>query len=105
MSKSPEQVRDHSRNSVLSVSTQHELLAVKRRRTTLTVLSTTEMPVSLDEIAEAVTCRETSDGDQVEHARDVKVTLHHIHLPKLDSAGVVDYDAESGCVDSYRPFQ
>ncbi|WP_276257842.1 DUF7344 domain-containing protein [Haloglomus litoreum] len=33
-----------------------------------------------------------------EHRQRVRIALHHIHLPKLDAAGIVDYETEAGNV-------
>ncbi|WP_425607419.1 DUF7344 domain-containing protein [Halomontanus rarus] len=38
---------------------------------------------------------ETSDVSQKQRKR-VKLTLHHRHLPKLDDAGLIEYDHRNG---------
>ena len=68
-----------------------ELLSVGRRRQVLATLSETQEPLSVEELG-----RRLSDVDsQVER---VQLELHHTHLPKLDEAGLVDYDTGSGSV-------
>lgn len=72
---------------------RHELLASKRRRTTLDVLAGRSAPVDLAELARTVAAREcdvdATDADAVER---VAVSLHHNHLPKMDDWDVLDYD-------------
>jgi hypothetical protein len=76
----------------------HRLLAEDRRRVTLHVLADESTPIDLDALATAVADREgPSTGDSLYH---LTASLHHCHLPKMDSLGVLDYDAESHQVDS-----
>lgn len=76
---------------------RHRLLASARRRAVLTVLAGTDGEIDLDELAPAVAAREEEAGDG---PADVRVTLHHVHLPMLADAGVLDYDHESCRVDA-----
>lgn len=89
-------------------------LAVPRRRHVLTVLSNegrTDVPSLATAVARlearddaggrgAGNGRRSADGGQVtpEHREDVHVALHHVHVPKLDDAGLVDYDREARTV-------
>jgi len=36
--------------------------------------------------------------DPSEHRAEVAVGLHHVHLPRLDAAGLVEYDHRGGSV-------
>jgi len=83
----------------LSVAEACELLGDGRRRATLSVLGRCDRgeDVSLAGLAAAVAVEER--GDTVRSLPDVdtgpvRTTLHHTHLPKLDAADVVDYDAD-----------
>ncbi|NHN47366.1 hypothetical protein G9464_07125 [Halostella sp. JP-L12] len=75
-----------------------ESLAEGRRRVALTVLSAADGPVDRDRLARAVVAREQG-VDEIEvpprDAEDVLVTLHHVHLPMLDDAGLVEYDRDA----------
>lgn len=88
----------------LTESARHRLLAAPERRVVLERLADLTAPVDLEELAEAVTTSEATDGLAVPESSDrVKVRLHHAHLPKLDDAGVLDYDPDANRVDSWHP--
>lgn len=85
----------------LSESKRHQLLSAERRRMVLDALATRDAPVELVDVARAVALRENDDGELDEETVDsAKISLHHVHLPKLASGGVIDYDAERNCVES-----
>jgi len=80
----------------LSDDERYRLLADRRRRVLLTVVTAygeTTDTVSLGELASDVDRRERDREDaDWETRKDLLVRLHHVHLPVLDRAGVVDYD-------------
>ncbi|WP_254767576.1 DUF7344 domain-containing protein [Salinilacihabitans rarus] len=83
----------------LTASTRYHLLAAERRRLTLDVLEGNTAPVDLDELAAGIAAREDGiDADESAVER-VAIDLHHVHLPKMDDLGIVDYDPASGRVD------
>lgn len=83
----------------LTTSERHRLLASARRKLTLEILDETTAPIDLDELAARLFARETgADGDETAVER-VAIALHHVHLPKLDSAGVLRYDPRSHLVE------
>ncbi|WP_256393196.1 DUF7344 domain-containing protein [Natronoarchaeum rubrum] len=67
-----------------------EALAHGRRRSVCKVLAAADREfLSLEEVSERVTANgENRSAD----ARPVRVELHHVHLPKLDEAGLLEYD-------------
>lgn len=73
-------------------------LADGRRRVVLSVVADQEGPVTREAIARAVLTRApdlfagSRSSDPVEA---LETSLHHIHLPKLQDAGLVSYDGES----------
>jgi hypothetical protein len=77
MSDSRSESRTVDRYSVL------ELLSNRHRRRLLTTLSaegsTTAVPVADDEASEA---------------DPVRLAMYHIHLPKLDDAGLIEWDRD-----------
>lgn len=78
-------------------------LAHERRRTALAVLATHDNPLSKVALAREIASHETDDGTRPDPDRvdELCLTLHHIHLPHLADAGLIEYDAHSGAV-SYR---
>ncbi|WP_225335237.1 DUF7344 domain-containing protein [Halomicrobium urmianum] len=61
-------------------------LADQRRRDALVVLASEE-ELSRDRLAEVLAARDQDD---------LALQLHHVHLPKLDDAGLIDYDPDEG---------
>ena len=80
----------------LSESDRYRLLASDERRAVIAVLADEEEPVDLSDLAAAVAAR----ADGVSGEREAKATLHHCHLPKLEAAAVVDYDADTRRVEA-----
>lgn len=55
-------------------------------------------PVAHEELVDHVV-RRAPETDSAEPDRErVETELRHVHLPKLDDAGMVDYDRQSGVV-------
>jgi len=63
------------------------VLANADRRFVLAHLSQRETPPSLAPLAAALSAR----SDDLTH-EDAQIALHHAHLPKLENAGLVEYD-------------
>jgi len=76
----------------LAVSEYHRLLASKRRRVTLSILAAETGQISLERLATAVAARQSDVADDEASVDEVRITLHHTHLPKLAAAGAVEYD-------------
>jgi hypothetical protein len=78
-----------------------EILSSPRRRYLLYHLRTAGEPIELIELAEHVAAWE-NDVDREEltaqERKRVYVSLYQTHVPKLDEAGIVDYDPDSGVV-------
>lgn len=77
--------------------TVHRLLASEERRTVLRYLAGCEGTATVPELARQVT---DSTESEAEGGRgDTHLRLHHVDLPKLAEAGVVEYDRD---VESVR---
>lgn len=74
-----------------------------RRHVCRHISDTDETEVSLDELAVNVGRKARSGHDacapDVDSRDDLKAHLHHVHLPKLDVAGIVEYDAGNHLVE------
>lgn len=79
-----------------------DILSDRRRRYVLHYLADAPTGVvSLNDLADQVVRWETEYTDYSppdDHRQRVVVDLHHVHLPKLDRNGVVDYDTRSETV-------
>ena len=79
-----------------ALDTAFDLLATERRRHALYCLREADDPIPLLELADRVAEREAdAPGDQRER---VAVSLGQVHLPKLDDAGVIDFDGHDQLV-------
>lgn len=85
-----------------------DALAKERRRVVLDSLAEAEPPVPVDDLARRVAARERR-GDRAGEGepgpgppegavRRAHVSLHHTHLPKLEEAGLLDYDPDDQVV-------
>ncbi len=72
-------------------------LADKRRRVVLTTLSVNGAPMDRLDLAAEVAGK-VGDDDTPATVEDVVLGLHHVHLPKLEAAGLVACDADEGTV-------
>jgi len=81
----------------LSEERLFELLSADRRRQVLAYLFESGRAATLDELTTAVAAAEgESPPTELSAAttRKVGIALHHVHLPKLDDAGLVDYEPD-----------
>lgn len=89
--------RDAEWQGALSTDDRLDLLASSRRRAVLRYLRDCQRgPVEVGTLADHLAA--TGYGDR----KSVEISLQHVHLPKLTSKGVVEYDAGRGHV-RYRP--
>jgi len=40
-----------------------------------------------------------------ESLSEVQISLHHVHLPKIDAAGLIEYDQDRGLVEPTEQFE
>lgn len=76
-------------------------LADERRRIVLSAVVDHDGPVSRDTVARAALARAPdlfTGGTSAEPVEAIETSLHHVHLPKLQSVGLVSYDREDGTV-------
>lgn len=85
-----------------------DLCRAERRRIVLATLAGRAQQVSLADLAATVVeherhARPTAAADEA--LTRVESSLHHVHLPKLAAAGVVDYDADRRLVEPTAQFE
>lgn len=106
MSNEPQtqkQTSDHIERPTLSLDVAFEILADGHRRAVLSYLIQDERRTDLDELATHISAVEPTDTNG-----QAAATLHHLHLPKLADAGLVNYDGAQQTVvanDSIRVLE
>ncbi len=84
-----------------------DLCRNRHRRIVLGALAGEQQSLTLDDLTEAILTHEqqtplteTSDDERTE----IRLSLYHVHLPKLISAGLITYDLELQLVDPTEKF-
>ena len=95
-------VTDDGDRDRLSKDVIFELLKNRRRREVLTYLLESEGTVTLGELAEQIAAWEndtTVNALSSDQRKRVYVALYQTHLPKMDDAGIIDYDQDRGLIE------
>ncbi|MDS0283705.1 DUF7344 domain-containing protein [Haloarcula onubensis] len=89
--------------ATLDESERYRILSDERRRLVLEILAERTTGIGLDDLAQAVTTRQTTGTDVGPGTVDrVRIALHHKHLPMLDESGVLSYESEVRQVEQPR---
>lgn len=80
-----------------SLDTLQAALGNRRRRLIVDVLAGRKSTIHLDVLARAVAMRLPSD--ETRDLDSIATALHHVDLPRLESAGVLAYDPETKAVE------
>lgn len=84
-----------------------DLCRDQHRRIVLAVLTAERRALTLDELTEAV-LEYNHQTPMTEVSEDVMarvhLSFHHVHLPKLASEGLIDYDPEAQLVEPTERF-
>lgn len=70
----------------------------ERRRAVLSAIESRAEPVVMEDLARAVVATDGGEDAAPDAPRSAVVRLHHVDLPKLDEAGLVEYDSDEGTV-------
>lgn len=84
-----------------NLDTVFDLFCNSRRRYLLDYLFTVDGDVvEFEDTVNAVYKYETAGMETGDHSsrEDVRITLHHNHLPRLANAGILDYDRRHGTI-------
>ncbi len=88
-------------SDTLSQDVVFDLLSSPRRRFVLYYLNQVEDDVSIGELADEVAAWENEIGvDELssQQRKRVYVSLYQTHVPKMEDAGIIDYDSDAGTV-------
>ncbi|WP_226007318.1 DUF7344 domain-containing protein [Natrinema salinisoli] len=94
-------VADADGDERLSKDVIFELLKNRRRREVLAYLLEADETVTLGELAEQIAAWENEtevDALSSDQRKRVYVALYQTHLPKMDDAGIVEYDQDRGLI-------
>lgn len=90
---------DEGPTDAATLITAYEVLADKTRCAVITYLATVNSSVSLDALVDDVAVSLVSAGVDPQVRERIEIRLHHIHLPKMDNAGVIDYDPDEQLIE------
>lgn len=96
---SPHELPRRNTDLPLEWTAYHDIMAEPCRRVCLEVLADVEGEISLAELASAIAARKDGPLETDRGAIGLQSELHHIHLPKLDEAGIVTYYTSSRIVE------
>lgn len=86
----------------LSQDLLFDLLSNRRRRFVLHYLLREDRPVSIQELSKQVAMWEFGVTDEElsdQQKKRIYVALYQTHVPKLEEAGVIEYDSDTGLVE------
>lgn len=85
-------------SQTLSTDTALQILANQQRRRLLHHLVDADGPVPMDKLYATVFTNTSSSEEPTEFRDRFKIQLHHVHLPKLQEADLIEYDRASSTV-------
>ncbi|WP_226481054.1 DUF7344 domain-containing protein [Natrinema amylolyticum] len=88
-----------------ALDTTFDLLRNRHRRDVVEILAEREASIPLRDLAAAVGAvkpEPESGSVSPDRTHEIAALLHHVHLPKLDDADVIDYDTETSTVAPVR---
>ncbi|WP_336022995.1 DUF7344 domain-containing protein [Halobellus salinisoli] len=89
----------------ISTETALELLTNQQRRQILRRIADTPDGATIDQLVKQLGAANSIHPDGNGSFEHRGIELHHVHLPMLQDANVVDYDASQGTVHRGREFQ
>lgn len=91
----------------LSFDAVLDLCRNRHRRIVLAILAEEQQPMTVNDLAETILTyddRASVTEASEEAITEIECSLQHRHLPKLASAGVIDYDTEWQLVEPVDEF-
>ncbi|AHF99730.1 hypothetical protein HALLA_13980 [Halostagnicola larsenii XH-48] len=85
--------------STPSLDVVFNLLSVRRRRYALYYLADQDDGIAtFDKLVDSILTREAETEHRDEHRTQIQTSLQHVHLPRLEDAGILEYDARSDTI-------
>lgn len=101
MTHAKSELRQAVQATGLTPEKYHDVLEAKRRRLVLESLAERTPPVDLETVAADVAVKEEAvESTADDELTRVTVSLYHSHLPKLEAAGLVEYDVEHNQIEA-----
>lgn len=94
----PRFTTDQSSGANLTENERHELLRKERRRMVLDILADQSTPVTLAELVDEIAGREDDSVADENTVKQIRISLHHVHLPQMNEFGIISYDGESNTI-------
>lgn len=88
----------------LAPTERYRLLAADRRRLAIELLAQERSPIGRNALAAKIARRENDREPDSDAISDVERSLHHVHLPKLAAAGVIDEYPETQPIELIEPL-
>jgi hypothetical protein len=82
----------------LSDTDRHRLLGDAYRRAVLEVVSERAGSIGLEALVTEIDDRVDPTGTEHSSEQELRILLHHKHLPMVASKGIFDYDRDRCCV-------
>lgn len=103
-------MNDRNRSDDVTLDTVLDVLSDKRRRLVLEYLLRRDDSATVEELIDHVVAetRSVDEARSDEFRSRVREKLNHVHLPKMDDAGIVEYDRDRRIVsvtDATRTVQ
>jgi len=80
----------------------------RHRRIVLAVLDHEQRSLTMHDLTKAIVKYNHHASEREmskESLSEVQILLHHVHLPKIEASGLVEYDQERGLVEPTEQFE
>lgn len=84
-----------------ALDTYFTVLSNQRRRYILNSLGEYETPMALADLADEVAVREYDSpvtDISAEEVKEISISLYHVHIPRMEDAGLIDYNQDDDLV-------
>ena len=92
----------------IAFDTVGDLCADRHRRIILATLRDEQHPLTVSDLAKAIvkhTDHVPVTEPPAEQMSELQTSLHHVHLPKIEATGLINYDQDRGVVEPTEQFE